>query len=367
MNQFEKKVPSDHIQPLQADHLPIEDEIDLLDYLLVLVRWRWLIIGGSLLSAVAFFFYTQLFSHTPVYRAEASILSDAQSNVLNMQAAGGQNQGMQIDITRLEILNERVATKLADILEGVSINQRIVQKTYSYTINGKKHNTDLLTFFKAKSLRSGIKTLLKNVKFEAERSLVIITVEMQSPELSAAIANEYIEQLRIFQQEKFEAQLQRQLESIEHRRKELSLTLEQAEETLTQYESNNINFIGNDDRTTFTKPEQAREYAKMKRDVQIRSTLLIEVLKQFETVRLESKRQVSNFDVISYAQPPTARTKTRKLHYILVLVIGGFMFTFLAFILEYITNQKNSEQFSEIALALKSDRERLKRLFKRQT
>jgi uncharacterized protein involved in exopolysaccharide biosynthesis len=340
------KMDRDGGRPLAAQPVMLEEEeIDLLDYVEVMVRHRWLIFWATVLCAVASVLYA--YRQPMVYQAEATFLPAEQQNYLNL---GTQDQGTSHSF-------------YLNILGSVSTSRNLLQKEFEYEEDGHPQISTLFNYFGAKSMQQAMGALEGIADFKAGSSGIIsIVVKMGSAQLAAAVANEYIAQLISYNTEKRGRQLKEQLAFIESRSKEIQQELGEAEEALSEFERRNRNVVSGEG-TAFLTPEQRTEYSRLQRDVQIRSSLLSTVLNQYEISRVEAKKEAPEIEVLSFAEPPEigAGTSKRK-----ALMLGGavglFLSVFLAFFLEYIDRNRQSGRMDPILDEFKSDITRVQRL-----
>lgn len=324
---------------------PVEEEIDLLDYVEVVVRRRWMIFWSVFVCAFVAYFHA--LTQPRIFQAEAIILTAEERGFLEL---GGDP----------EQINHR--SFYLDILKSTSLNRNILQKVYPYTLDGESYETTLLEYVKAKTLQGGTHALLGMAGFVSDRSGVIaIVVETRSPELSAAVANQYVEQLILYNQEKQQAYTRSQLTFIEKRMAELQDELAGAEEALADFQ--NRNSLTLDGGAFFLTPEQAVEHSRLKRAVETRSSLLSTVMNQYEVVRVEAKKEVSGIEVLNYAEPPELGSGLGKKKAVMISsAVGFFVTVFLAFLLEYIERNRQSGRLEPIVKELEKDVKRVRRL-----
>ncbi|MCZ6635766.1 MAG: Wzz/FepE/Etk N-terminal domain-containing protein, partial [bacterium] len=300
-------------QPLAVQPSSFEDdEIDLFDYVEQLARRRWLILCITCLFGLSGLLRDLLSSQPERFQAEATFMPEVNPGLLNLQFY----QNLQVDISRLDRLNALLAGKLTGILKSFPLNRKVIQKTYTYTLNGQEQTTDLLSYFEVKTFPAAFKSIQNSIEFKPDSGLITIIVQTRSPELSAAIANEFIHQLIAYQQEKYRAQFQQQLDVLKARQDELLKPLEQAEADLTEFQMRNRNLSLGTGITLFLTPDQSIQYLRLKRKVEIRTSLLTTVLNEYEVAQLASRKVVNDIEILSQAEipefsiPPTLRTNT---------------------------------------------------------
>ena len=335
-----------HPLPVQPG-APLEDEIDLLDYVEVIVRRRWLIFWAVLVCMVAALAYAK---DSPIlFQAEAIILPSEERDYLRL--------GTERQVTR--------RSYQLDILRSTPVSRKVLQKVYQYTLDGKPYATTLLAFFRAQTLQEGMKALQGLAKFGFGPSGVItISAETASPELSAGIANAYVEGLKAYNQEKQTEHMQARLKFIEGRMKELQDSLGVAEEALVSFQNRN-HYLSVEGGAAFLSPEQVVEYSRLKRSVETLSSLLETVSNQYEIARVEEKKVVTGIEVLNEAETPELGSGLGKRKAVMTsAAVGLFVSVFLAFLLEYIERNRRSGRLDLIVQELQGDVDWVRRLLR---
>ena len=341
------------ISPEQADIAPVE-ELDLLDYIEVIVRRRWMIFWGVLICVTSSYIFALL--ETPVFTAEATILPAEDHDYLNLKTS---------------MRREGRHSFYLDILESNPTSQRILRKKYPYKKDGKIDSTSLLDFLKALSIQAGINALQRTTEFNTENTGVI-TIEVTSPDslIAAAVANEYIEQLQSYNRKKRKERIANQLGFIEERLVAVQDSLVAGEKALIKFKKNNRNLVFSEEArlTSFLSPEQQSTFSRLKRDINTRETLLTTILTQFEIARIEAEKEIPDIEVLSRATPPEFGEKTGKRKAVLLgFAVALILTVFLSFILEYLDRTRKSGRMDPILQEFEKDIDRLRRLFGKHT
>ena len=323
---------------------PVEEEIDLLDYIEVLVRWRWLIFWGVAIGVLSAYIFASM--QPEVYEAEAIILPAEEQDYLDLR--DGARQAVRQSF-------------YLDILESIPTSQKILRKEYRYELDGKTDSTSLLDYFELDSIQQGISALGEIAEFSSERTGVItIEVVTRSPQLSAAVANQYINQLQNYNREKREERIHNQLGFIEGRVSAIQDSLTKAEKALVKFKKQNRN-LGSAD---LLDPEQQTTYSRLNRNVNTLDNLLTTILVKFEVTRIEAEKKSPDIEVLNRAEPPEFGTKTGMKKVMgLGFAVGLVLTVFLAFVLEYLKRTRQSGRMEPILSELKKDADRLRRLF----
>lgn len=172
--------PQDRI-PQDRAAVP-DDEINLFDYLRVIYRYRWSILLISFLAAAAVGVLT--YRQPPRYSATVSIVPPRDSS-----GGGGLGSGLlggaQGALLRKVMDSGTVADMYVGILESRTVANAIVDRfdlTDMYDVNGVRHLAE-------RQLRGS--TTIKR----GDEGIVSISVVDGDPNLAAAIANAYVEEL----------------------------------------------------------------------------------------------------------------------------------------------------------------------------
>lgn len=170
----------------------MEDEIDLREYLIVIWKYKFLVLFVAFISVIISFV---LSSRQPIiYKAEATImplgssggaLSGALSSI-SILTGGGGSGGIDFD----SILKSRALAKMVARDEDLDLiqvfdKQNALNKTWAALGQEEK----ILSI--AQSIQGSIKAMPKN-------GLIVISFDWNEPKLSAKIVNKYIEKLAQF-------------------------------------------------------------------------------------------------------------------------------------------------------------------------
>ena len=206
-------------------------EIDLLDYLNVLVKRRKMIIRNVFL--VAGFIALVSFIIPSSYRARTTILPPEETRSTGIFTA--------ISNTPLSnlLLTESGTTSdlFVEILKSRSVLDGVLLEKYQYPKNKKNSKTlSLLEILKFKSLEKGRKKLMKKISVEASQEGIIkIDVEMNDPLLAADVANSFVAHLDKINKEKSTSRAKNSRVYIENQLKLTEKKLAKASDDLTKF------------------------------------------------------------------------------------------------------------------------------------
>ncbi|WP_051711251.1 GumC family protein [Andreprevotia chitinilytica] len=373
---------------------PAEQEVSLLDLLIVLVKYRKLLIGLPAIAGVAALVYSLL--ATPVFEAKTSILppQQQQSSAAAMLSQLGGLAGAA----------------------GGALGVKSPNDLYIAMMQSRNLETQLVERFKlreayeSKSLEGTLKQLEGNSKIASSKDgLITISVEDTSAKRAAELANAYVDGLRQLTKELAigEAALRRQFfeGQLQKAKKELAdaeVALKQVQEKtgLLQLEAQGRATIealaslraqmaakqvqlgamrhamtndnpeyqrtraelgglqqqlaeltkgGSDDDVVLSRsqvPEAGLAYIRKMRDVKYYETLFELVSKQYELAKLDEARDGANIQVLDPAVEPEYKVKPRRSLLIVLALVGGFFLALLvSFVREALLQMcRNSEQ-----------------------
>ncbi len=193
-----------------------------------------------------------------------------------------------------------------------------------------------------------LKDITENrINTDIDRTTQVLTVTVRMPEskLSAEVVNLLVKSLNnyVINQRKSFAKEQRIY--LDKRIKQVKDSLRIAEEKLKEFREQN--------RSVAQSPELLLEQARLTRSVDIKQTVYIELMKQYELVKLEEVKDTPVINVQEYAKDPIKKTgPKRAISLILIMffsgIITGFYYMFRDEILSYvkIIKEKPSESKS---------------------
>ena len=346
----------------EAGYEPGAGEVHLIDYINVLLKWRWLIIVGVLLCVVT----TGVVSKrmTPVFTASARFLPSRSPEMVSRMGtligAGGKIEGIEENVT---------SEFYAELIKSNVFLERIAQRKF----NSRKmaSEIDLATYYKIKAndeTEKRIKTLRAisgNLKVSIDRNTKIVTVSYSTsePALSAEIVNAILEELIRYNQDIRDSKAKQNRIFIEKQLAETQELLRRAEAELADFTARNKKIV---------TPDLEIELDRLKRNVKVQEEVFITLKRQLELAKIEEEEKKPAIEVIERALPPLTKSKPRtKMNVILAAFVSGFLFVMLAFVLEYFSKMNPDEerhrQFRRYLSDFINDFRRVGRLFRPPT
>ena len=191
------------------------------------------------------------------------------------------------------------------------------------SLQGREMFLSLLEDLTEEGIKTGIERMTK---------ILTITVRMPEGQLSADVANNIIKFLNNYVIKEQKSYATEQREYLDKRLTEVKDSLGIAENNLKNFREQN--------RLVINSPQLLLEQARLSRAVQIKQTVYIELMKQYELVKLEEVKDTPVINLKEYAKNPIEKTgPSRLIRLILIMffsgVISGFIFMFMPNLKEY--------------------------------
>ena len=368
---------------------PIEDEINLLDLLIVLVKRKGLIIGITL--GIALITAIVSFTMTPIYKAETKILppqqgSSSMTSQLLSQLGGAAS-----------FIGGTVGVKSSNdlyiaILKSRPILDNIIDKF------------KLMELHKAKSREDTRKALIGVLKMQDDKKsgIVSVGIEGKDPKMAADIANAFVDELREYNKRLALTEASQRRLFFEEQLKDVKEGLIKSEEGMKGFQEKTGAFKiddqakaaiegivqlraliaekeiqirvmktyatshnpdiqkleeelkglrehlsileakgsgGNPDviLSTGRIPALGTEYIRKMREFKYKEALYEIMAKQYEMARLDEAKDAPIIQVIEKAIPPEKRIKPNRSQMVMIATVAGFFFSvFAAFLMEFI-------------------------------
>ena len=150
--------------------------------------------------------------------------------------------------------------------------------------------------------------------------LVTISATTHHPELSASLANEILNQMEIFFSYRLKTVATSQRLMIEDRLKDIADSLKITEDNLLQFNESN--------RNTNSSPKLIILQLRLAREVEINSTLYIELTRQLEVAKISELQYKPILNILEEAVPPLVRSSPHRKKIVLIFLMGGFVIAF---------------------------------------
>ncbi|WP_429885679.1 GumC family protein [Geoalkalibacter halelectricus] len=374
-----------------------DDEINLLDLLLVLVKNKWLIIGTCVATFVLACIYTLTLPN--IFTASARLLPPQQEK--------GGLSGMLSGMGGL--------AALAGVSPGGSSADFYVGLVKSRTISDAIiERFDLMNRFEWDSRNGAYQALGNKVNASADRvtGFITISVDDQDPEFAAALANAYVEELQKLNVRINLSTAGRERVFLEERLALVARDLEQAEENLKRFQQEHKTIRLDDQARGLIEaaarlkgelaskevelgvllsyqteqnpevralresiaqireqirrleqlpggqhvqediflvisevPELGLQFARLMREYKVQETLFELISKQYEVAKISEAKNTSTLQVLDEAFVPDRKSKPKRALMVLVATFAaGFLAVLAAFIREFGRNLQGEDR-----------------------
>lgn len=381
------------------------EEIDLLDYLHVVIKRRRMIVRNVLYAALLMIVLSLILPSR--YEATTTLMPPDEQDASGLRGLLANTPAGLFDVPGVPATSAEV---FVEILKSRTVAEGVLKRTYRY---GGESRT-LLDIWEAESLGRAIETLQSNSRISAnEQGIVHISVELSDPELAAQVANAYVAELdRVNQQKSFSRAknsrlyIEEQLKRTEANLKEASRALaefqaeykavnleeqtkvaiakagelkgaiiakevelevalqtmkpdnpailrlrKQLDELKSQYQhlqfGNAVAFEEQKDYfIPFSEvPEVGLRYAELMREVKVQETVWELLNRQYYSAKIQEARDTPTVQILDEAVPPEKRSSPkRRLLVIVGAFLAGVFSIFWAFILEYAERVREHEE-----------------------
>lgn len=337
MDHPEREPVEGRIRPLAESAGMPEEEIDLLDYVEVIVRRRWLVFWGTVICALTSLVYSQL--QPVVYRAEASVLP-LQDHALEMKG----------EAVGLVWRTEHYLKSLRSVTIGRSIMERKVLTERA------RDSISVRTYLGGNNTKVALAGLAACSDFEQDVvGVITVAVTLQDSVVPASLANIYVDELILFYTEKQKSQVSKGVEFIETRFQEVQRELWAAEDSLAVFLETNR--TGAD--VQVHDPRISMHRDRLQGKVNFKRSIYGTLANQYELARIEARKEAPTFEVLSLARPGDVLPIRSRIFWIGGLA-GLCVSVLLAFLVEYLTHR--SGRIESMLSLLREDVRRLERL-----
>ena len=304
-----------------AETMPLDKQkgIDLLEVAQILWKKRWwiakVVFGVTVIAAGVSFLLPEYFRSTAVLLPETEKGKLASlGGISDLAALAGVNVGGEGSLAKL----------YPTILRSESVLRSVMYAKYQ--TKKFKEPVDLLQFWEIeertpeRSSEVALKTLREELEISLDNktNVVSISIETREPSLSADIVNNVIGALDKFFRTKKTTNAGEQRKFIEGRLVEIKADLEKAENTLKEFRENN--------RQISSSPQLLLEQERLIREVQINTTIYVELKKQYEIVKIEEIKNIPIVNVMDAARPAQWKERPKRAR----IVVTSFITMVLA-------------------------------------
>lgn len=241
------------------------------------------------------------------YRSSAKLLPDLERNRL-----GPLTQAAEVaQLVGVGTGTSDPARVYPAILTSETVLRGAVLSLYARPARGD--TTDLIAVFAPdretpeENIQEAILRLrdLLSVQVENRTGVVAVSLEMRDPDLAADVLNMIVAGLDRFMRQKRSSNATEQRKWIEDRLRVVQQELRSAEESLRAFREKN--------RRVLDSPGLLLEQERHLREVQVKSVVFTELVKQLELAKIEEIRNIAIVNVLDPARPPVQKDRPRRM------------------------------------------------------
>lgn len=236
------------------------------------------------------------------------------SSIASLASLAGVNVPGGADISRLYPSILTSETVLRGVIEKEYATEKFSKPVNLITYLDLNEDTPQENFDKAlKNLRDLMTATLEN-----KSSIVTATVEMREPQLAADVLNAVVAETDKFMRLKKMSNASEQRKWVEERLQQVEVELRNAEEALKNFRERN--------RRIGDSPQLLLEQERYLRDLQVKTTMVIELKKQAELAKIDEIKNITIVNVLDEARAPVKKERPKRA----IITIGAFMLAFFS-------------------------------------
>jgi tyrosine-protein kinase Etk/Wzc len=258
-------------------------------------------LGAAVITAILNFFVFNL-----TYKTTTTLLPETEKGKLGAlsQFSGlAQLAGVSVpsaDVSRLYPMIITSETVLIPVIERTYQTQRYKDPVNLITV------LDIDEGSPAKNMEKAIKEMrgLLTTTYDTKTSTVVVTLEMEEQQLAADVLNGLVAEVDEFMRLKRINTATEQVRWITARLQGVEKELRAAEDDLKTFMERN--------RRVTDSPQLTLEQQRLLREVTVKSTIVIELKKQYELAKIDEIKNTSIVNVLDPARPPVRKERPKR-------------------------------------------------------
>jgi len=218
---------------------------------------------------------------------------------------------------------ENVSALYPSVLTSRMISEKIIKRKYKFYHKSKPMTMTLEEYIDAPNMDKSMAKLGKIARIGSEKKtgVVTITVTTTFPELSAAVAHAYLDELDDYNINHRQSTASENEKFTSRRLMEIRRELELAEDTLKAFKESNLNYMFSND------PGLQLELSRLQREVDIKSALYLTMTQQNELARIEAAKDIPVIQVLDRGSVPLVKSSPRRSLYLAASLMGSLAFS----------------------------------------
>lgn len=280
-------------------------------------RRRILIVAAvaAVLTAIVNFLVLDL-----TYKASTTLLPETEKGKLGSLS---QFSGLA-QLAGVSVPGAEISRLYPTILTSETILIPIIERRYH--TRSFQDSVNLITFLDIdegtpeKDMEAALKEMRGRLttSYDTKTSTVGVTLELEEQELAADVLNAIVGELDRFMRLKRINTASEQVKWINARLAAVEIELRDAEESLKRFTERN--------RRVSDSPELMLQQQRLLREVTVKSTITVELKKQYELAKIEEIKNIAIVNVLDPARPPVKKERPKRATntaLAFLLVLGG--------------------------------------------
>ncbi|MFQ5607084.1 MAG: GNVR domain-containing protein [Candidatus Zixiibacteriota bacterium] len=291
---------------------------DLFSSLRVLFRHRrWLALAvlsaGALTAAVTLFIPNK-------YTATARLLPSGGSDQLS--ALAGITGLPMLDLAGGLGSKESSSELFPAILSSDRLQNAVLTHRYRFSADGEELEMSLLDYFGERNLDKARLEVsrITSISSEYKTGVITLSVTTKRPELSAAVAQFYIDQLDLFNRTQRVTRATEYEKFLALRLSETRAELGKAENSLAEFQAINRDWAFSSD------PDLQKQMLRLKRDLTIKTEIYALVTQQYEVAHSEAQKNTPVVQALDDPAPPLVKSAPKRTLITLAAMVAAGLF-----------------------------------------
>jgi len=207
------------------------------------------------------------------------------------------------------------------VLTSRLMSEQVLQHRFDFNHKSKSKSLTLIEYLDAANTDLALRELNKVVRVDLDRRTGFITLAVTTdyPELSSLVVKDYLKLLDDYNVNHRQSKARENEKFISKRVGEATSDLELAENSLELFRDQNLNYVSSND------PELQKELSRLEREVNLKETIYLTLVKKHELAKLEAAKDVPIVQVLDNGATPLVKSSPRRSVYLMAALFGSIM------------------------------------------
>lgn len=205
------------------------------------------------------------------------------------------------------------------VLTSRYLSEQVLNHRFDFKDKGKSKSLTLLEYLDAANIDLAILELAGLVRVDLDRrtGYITLTVTTEYPQLSSLVVRDYLKLLDDYNINHRQSKARENEKFIAKRVTEAGVDLALAETVLARLRDANRNY------TTSGDPELHKELDRLERDVTVKETIYLTLVKKHELAKVEAAKDVPIVQVLDNGVTPLIKSSPHRSLYLLAALLGS--------------------------------------------